>query len=72
MPNVRGVAVLNAIRFVNETYGPARHDQVVAALPGARRATFLSTIREASWEPVEDFVAYLETARSLLDPEDFR
>lgn len=51
MPNVRGVAVLNAIRFVNETYGAARHDQIVAALPGPRRATFPSTIREASWEP---------------------
>lgn len=70
MPNVRGVAVLNAIRFVNETYGAARHDQIVAAMPAARRATFLSTIREASWEPVEDFVAYMEAAKGLLDPHD--
>jgi len=28
-PHVRGVAVLNAVRFVREVYGPDRHDAVV-------------------------------------------
>lgn len=70
MPNVRGVAVLNAIRFVSETYGAERQEQIVAALPRARRGTFLGTIREASWEPLEDFVAYMEMAKSLLGPDE--
>lgn len=69
-PNVRGVAVLNAIRFVRETRGPGRHDEVVAALPAACRAVFLAQVREAAWVPLDDFVAYMETARRLLAPGD--
>jgi len=70
MPNVRGVAVLNAIRFVTEIYGAPRHDQVVAALPAPRHGTFVGAIREASWKPLEDFVAYMETAKSQLGPHE--
>ena len=69
-PHVRGVAVLNAMRFVREAYGPDRHDAVVAALPPAHQATFLAQVREAAWEPLADFVAYLEVAERLLAPED--
>lgn len=69
-PHVRGVAVLNAVRFVREVYGPDRHDAVVAALPPARQATFLAQLREASWEPLDDFVAYMEGAQRLLAPGD--
>lgn len=69
-PNVRGVAVLNAIRFVRETRGPGRHDEVVAALPAACRAVFLAQVREAAWVPLDDFVAYMETARRLLAPDE--
>ncbi len=69
-PNVRGVAVLNAIRFVRETRGTGRHDEVVAALPAARRAVFLAQVREAAWVPLDDFVAYMETAQRLLAPHE--
>jgi hypothetical protein len=67
-PHVRGVAVLNAIRFVREVYGPDRHDAVVATLPLDRQATFLGQVREASWEPLADFVAYMDAAQQLLAP----
>lgn len=70
MPNARGVVVLNAVRFVEAAYGSAAHHQVLAALPPAPRATFLTAIREASWEPLEHLVAYMETAHLLLAPSD--
>lgn len=70
MANVRGVTVLNVIRYVRETHGSDGHQAVVEALPEPHRATFLGTIREASWEPVADLAAYLETAQRLLAPGD--
>ena len=70
MASVRGVAVLNAIRYVRESFGPNPHQAVVKALSEPHRATFLGPIREASWKPVEDLIAYLETAQRLLAPAD--
>lgn len=67
-PHVRGVAVLNALRFVRETYGHERHDEVVTALAPARRGVFLAQLREAAWVPLDDFVAYMEAAQRLLAP----
>ncbi len=62
--------MLNAIRFIRDTVGPAAHDEIVAALPAVHATTFRGLIREASWEPLDDFVAYLETAKRLLAPTD--
>lgn len=70
MANVRGVAVLNVIRSVRETHGSDRHQAVVEALPEPHRTTFLGPVREASWAPVADLAAYLETAQRLLAPAD--
>lgn len=68
--HARGVAVLNAIRFVKERYGEDAHATVLRALPSSRWGTFLGELREASWEPLEDFSAYLEAARRQLAPAD--
>lgn len=62
--------MLNAVRFVRETYGPDRHDAVVALLPVPQRTTFLVQVREAAWEPLDDFVAYMDAAQRLLAPGD--
>jgi hypothetical protein len=70
MANVRGVTVLNVIRYVREIHGSDLHQAVVEALPEPHRATFLGAIREASWKPLADLDAYLETAQRLLAPGD--
>jgi hypothetical protein len=70
MIHVRGVMVLNGIQFVRDTYSPAQHEAVVARMAAEHRPTLLGPIREASWLPLDAFVAYLETARRLLAPED--
>jgi hypothetical protein len=68
--NVRGVIVLNAVRFVKERHGDDAHQEVVAALPGEPRRTFLSTLRDAAWTPAAHLAAYLETAQRLLAPDN--
>lgn len=68
--HVRGVMVQNAVRFVRETHGDAAHDRVVASLPHEHCATFLGPVRDASWEPAADLVAYMARARDLLAPGD--
>jgi hypothetical protein len=70
MPRARGTLFLNSIDFVRETFGPTAHARVVSALPAERRGPFLGSLREASWKPVADLIAYMETAHRLLAPDD--
>jgi hypothetical protein len=58
------------VRFVREKYGPAAHERVLQALPERHWGTFHGPVREASWEPIADLVAYMEAARRLLAPGD--
>jgi hypothetical protein len=67
---IRGAAVLNTLRFVREQYGPGAHERVLQQLPREHWGTFLGTLREASWEPVADLVAYMEAAQRVLAPDD--
>lgn len=53
-----------------ETYGPEAHAKVLKAMPPSRCATFLSPVREASWEPAVDLEVYTETAKAILAPDD--
>jgi hypothetical protein len=68
--NVRGLMVLNGVRFVSQTFGSAQHEAVLARLPADCRGVFLGSIRDVSWTPLANFVAYMEAARSLLAPAD--
>ena len=70
MVHIRGTSVLGTVRFVRETYGSEAHETVLAALPARHCATFLGPVREASWEPLEDLVAYMEMARTVLAPDE--
>lgn len=69
MIHVRGITVLNTTRFVRERFGPEAHTRVVESLPTRHRATFLTMVREASWKPIEDVLAYMEVAKGLLAPD---
>ncbi len=70
MPYVRGVMLLNAVAFVRDAYGSGAHDRVIASLPARHCGRLLGTLRDASWEPAEDLVAYMEAARALLAPDE--
>jgi len=70
MAQIRGAAVLNTLRFVREQYGADAHDRVLQQVPPEHRGTFLGTVREASWEPVADLVAYMEAAQRVLAPDE--
>lgn len=70
MASVRGTVVLHAVRFVREGYGDAGHDAVIRALPASVCGTFLGPLHDGSWKPVDDLVAYMETARRLHAPQD--
>lgn len=70
MVNARGITFLSTIRFVKETYGREAHDRILAALAPRHCGTFLGPLREASWKPLADLVAYAETGRNLLAPDD--
>lgn len=70
MAQIRGAAVLHSVRFVREAFGDAAHERVLQALPERHWGTFLGPVREASWEPVADLVAYMEASRALLAPDD--
>ena len=67
---VRGILLLNSVRFVTEGYGEAAHARVLAALDADARRTFEATTREAGWVPLGPIVCYQETAQRLLDPDD--
>jgi hypothetical protein len=67
---VRGTLVLNTVEFIRETYGAPALPEVLRALPAKNAATFRSDLREASWEPLADLLAYMEAAKALLAPRD--
>jgi hypothetical protein len=67
---IRGSEVLHTVRFVTERYGTQGHDFVLKALPPRYSARLMGAVREASWEPLEDYLAYVERAHALLAPED--
>ncbi|MCL4820779.1 MAG: hypothetical protein KJ067_16690 [Vicinamibacteria bacterium] len=67
---VRGVVVMNALAFLRERHGAGALDQVLKDLPAARRGAFGAHLREASWEPLADFVAWLEAAQQRFAPGD--
>src|SRR5437016_179384 len=67
-PSVRGTFVLNTFDFIREHYSPAAHTMVLQMLPVPRPS--LSEARETSWTPLEDLVAYMETAKAVLAPGD--
>jgi len=67
-PSVRGTFVLNTFDFVREHYGAAAHTMVLQMVPGSRPS--LSAAHERSWTPLEDLVAYMETAKAVLAPRD--
>lgn len=66
MTRVRGIAVLGAIRFVTESWGPEAHQRVLAALPAEHCGTFLGPLTDGAWKPLSDLGAYLETTRRLF------
>jgi hypothetical protein len=68
MTAVRGTFVLNTFDFIREHYSPAAHTMVLQMLPGARSS--LSEACQTSWTPLEDLVAYMETAKAVLAPGD--
>jgi hypothetical protein len=68
MANARGTLVLNSIAFIRERFGPEAHDKVLAALPRQHAGTFLGPLYEGAWKPLEDLLAYMETARKVLAP----
>lgn len=70
MAQIRGVAILHSVRFVRERFGAAAHERLIQELPEPHWGTFHGPVREASWEPVADLVAYMEAARRLLAPDD--
>jgi hypothetical protein len=70
VPRARGTLFLNSVDFVRETFGPSAHARVMMELPAERCGPFLGSLREASWKPVVDLVAYMETAHRLLAPDD--
>jgi hypothetical protein len=70
MVSVRGIALIGAMQFVKEEFGPEAHRRVVEALPEAHRAAFTSPVRDAVWRPLGDLAAYAGTARRLLAPDD--
>lgn len=70
MTRVRGIAILAAMRFVKESYGPEAHERVLKALPVASAGTFLGPLRDASWKPLKDLGAYAEAARQIFAPTD--
>ncbi len=55
---------------MREGYGPQAHAEVLARLPPALSAHYRSQIREASWQSIEDLVAYMEAAKGLLAPDE--
>ena len=66
--SVRGTFVLNTFDFVCERYSAAAHAMVLQMLPAS--GTSLSAVREGFWTPLEDLVAYMETAKAVLAPGD--
>lgn len=70
MPNVRGLFVLNTLRFVRESYGEDAVEGTLALLPSDVQATFRGQIRDASWKPLEHVVAFMEAAQRRWAPGD--
>jgi hypothetical protein len=68
--HVRGSAVHNTVKSIRERFGPEAHERVLRVLPAAHCGAFLAGVRDAAWVPIEDLVAYLETARRVLAPGD--
>lgn len=67
---VRGILLLNTVRFVVESYGEEAHRRVLAAASDAVRSAFSGPVRESSWTPLDAIVAYMVTAQRLLAPAD--
>ena len=63
--SVRGTFVLNTFDFVCERYSAAAHAMVLQMLPASG-----TSVREGFWTPLEDLVAYMETAKAVLAPGD--
>ena len=55
---------------MRHTYGSGAHARVLAYLPAEQAARLDGDVREASWQRIEDLVAYMEAARALLAPDD--
>jgi hypothetical protein len=67
---VRGILLLNTVRFVTEFYGEGAHPRVMAAVDDETRGVFLRVHREAAWVPLAPIVRYMEAAQRVLDPGD--
>jgi hypothetical protein len=70
MPNLRGLGVLNTMRFVRQRYGDSAHISVLHSLSAAQRAALEEPIGESAWRPLEAVLAYMDTAHALLAPDD--
>ena len=68
MARVRGRLVMNAVEYVQKRFGREAHERVLQAMPREHWGPFVGPLHETSWEPAEDAVAYLDTARRLLAP----
>jgi hypothetical protein len=67
---VRGIVAINALAFLRERHGAGAVEQVLKDLPAARRGAFGVHLREASWVPLADFVAWLDAAQQRFAPGD--
>jgi len=69
MARVRGRLLIDAVGFVEDSFGPKAPSSVWTTLPQDIRGVE-RTLREDAWYPLEDFVAYLVAAKSLLAPAE--
>lgn len=75
MVAVRGSLVLNTFAFLRDLAGPDAHLQVLEGLPQETCDRLRHQVRAASWERLDDLVAYMKVAKQLhghADPDFYR
>lgn len=70
MVSVRATLMSNSEAFVKERFGAEAHQRVLAALPREMAAAIGRPLPESARVPLEQLVAYMESARRLLAPEE--
>ncbi len=67
---VRGRDLVDAVAFVEESFGPEAHPHVLAFMAPPERASFEAPLKLLRWYDLQALVGYLVTARSVLAPAD--